>query len=273
LTSESSLKLAYNRNTQYLHLLSNSSSTSPTDLWMLTNNNVKPEIADQVALGYFWQFGKSRAYEFSAETYYKWMQNQIDYRNGAQVQGNNNVESELLFGDGRAYGLELQLKKNAGKLTGWLSYTFSRTERKIPGVNNDNYYPARQDRTHDISVVGSYQLSNRWTLSANWVYQTGNAVTFPSGKYEINGTTQFHYTSRNGYRMPAYHRLDIGVTFQGKKTKKIESEWAFSLYNAYNRMNAFSITFQDSATNPGTTEALRTALFGIVPSLAWNFKF
>jgi CarboxypepD_reg-like domain/TonB-dependent Receptor Plug Domain len=273
LAPRAALKFGYTRNTQYLHLLSNSTASNPTDLWMPTTNNVEPEIADQVSVGWFRNFGKESAYEFSVETYYKSMQNQIDYRNGAEVQGNPNPEAELLYGSGRAYGVELLLKKKAGKLTGWLSYTLARTERKIPGINNNTYYPAKQDRTHDLSIVGMYQLSPRWQLSGNWVFYTGNAVTFPSGKYEVNGATTFLYTERNGYRMPDYHRLDVGATYLAKKTKRFESEWSFSAYNLYNRKNAYTITFQDSETNPGTTEALRTALFGIVPSVAWNFKF
>jgi hypothetical protein len=273
LTRTSSLKLGYNRNTQNLHLLSNSTTSTPNDLWLPTTNVTKPEIADQVSLGYFLNFGENNNYEFSAETYYKYMQNQVDYRNGTDLNGNTNPEKDLLFGTGRAYGLEFLLKKRAGRFNGWLSYTLARTERKIDGINNGEYYNARQDRTHDIAIVGMYQLSKRWSLSANWVYNTGNAVTFPSGKYEINGNTTYLYTERNGYRMPSSHRLDIGATFAARKTKRFESEWAFSLYNAYNRKNPFTITFQDSETNPGTTEAVRTALFGIIPSVSWNFKF
>jgi CarboxypepD_reg-like domain/TonB-dependent Receptor Plug Domain len=273
LSTRKSLKLSYNRNVQNLHLLSNSSSTNPTDSWVLTTLNIKPETSDQVALGWFQNFGREQKFEFSAEAYYKTMTNQIDYRNGAEVQGNRDVEADLLSGDGRAYGLELLLKKQTGKFTGWLGYTLSRTERKIDGINNGDWYVARQDRTHDLSIVGMYQLSKRWNLSANWVFYTGNAVTFPSGKYEVDGTTTYLYTERNGYRMPDYHRLDIGATFLAKETKRFKSEWAFSLYNAYARENAYTITFRDSETNPGTTEAVRLALFKIVPSVSWNFKF
>jgi hypothetical protein len=273
LTPASSVKLGYNRNTQNLHLLSNSTTSTPNDLWLPTTNVTKPEIADQVSLGYFQNFGENGNYEFSAETYYKTMQNQVDYRNGTDLNGNTNPEKDLLFGTGRAYGLELLLKKRAGRFNGWLSYTLARTERKIDGINDGAYYAARQDRTHDLAIVGMYQLSKRWSLSANWVYNTGNAVTFPSGKYEINGATTYLYTERNGYRMPSSHRLDLGATYAARKTKRFESEWAFSLYNAYNRKNPFTITFQDSETNPGSTEAVRTALFGIIPSVSWNFKF
>lgn len=273
LNERSSVKFGYTRNSQYLHLLSNSTASNPTDLWMPGTNNVKPEIADQVSLGWFRNFGRQSRFEFSVETYYKNMLNQIDYRNGAEIQGNPNPEADLLFGSGRAYGLELLLKKKTGRLNGWISYTLARTERKIPGINNGKYYAAKQDRTHDLSVVALYQLSARWQLSGTWIYYTGNAVTFPSGKYQVNETTTYYYTERNGYRMPDYHRLDLGASFQAKKTKRFESEWAFSIFNVYNRKNAYTITFRDSETHPGTTEAVKTSLFGIIPSVSWNFKF
>lgn len=273
LNKRQSVKASFNRNTQNLHLLSNSSSTNPTDSWVLTTKNIKPEIADQVALGFFQNFGENQNFEFSAETYFKTMSNQIDYKNGAEIQGNRDVEADLLYGDGRAYGIEFLLKKKTGRFNGWLGYTLSRTERKIPGINEGNWYVAKQDRTHDLALVGMYELTKRWQLSANWIWYTGNAVTFPSGKYEVDGATSYLYTSRNGNRMPDYHRLDLGATFLAKNTKRFRSEWAFSVYNAYNRKNAYTITFRDSETVTGTTEAVKTALFGIVPSVSWNFKF
>lgn len=272
MTENSSLKLSYNRNVQVLHLLSNSTSANPTDIWIPSSNNVKPEIADQVALGYYRNFSDNK-YEFSSELYYKEMQHQIDYKNGAQLIANENVESQLLFGKGRAYGLELYFKKKVGKLTGWVSYTLSRTELQIDGVNRGNWYPARQDRTHDISIVGIYQANKKWTLSATWVYYTGNAVTFPSGKYEVAGQTAFLYTERNGYRMPAYHRMDVAATLQGKKTKKFESSWTFSIYNLYGRENAYSIVFQNDPGDLSKTQAVQYALFRFVPSVTYNFKF
>lgn len=272
LTEKSSLKVAYARNTQHMHLLSNTTSTNPTDRWVANSNLIRPEIADQVSAGYFQNFGKG-TYELSAEAYYKTMQNQVDYRDGANLEAGDAVEKDLLFGDGRAYGLELQLRKKTGKLTGWISYTFSRTERQIAGINNGNWYAARQDRTHDIALVGIYQLSKKWSLSATWVYQTGNAVTFPSGKYILDGVVQNLYTERNGYRMPAYHRLDLGATVQLKKTKRWDSELNFSLYNAYGRENAYTITFREKANDPSKSEAVQTSLFRWVPSVTWNFKF
>ncbi len=272
LNEKSSLKASYSRNTQNLHLLSNSTSGNPTDLWIPSSNNVKPEIADQLSLGYFRNF-KDNMFEFSSEVYYKYLQNQIDYKDGAELRFNENVESQLLFGNGRAYGIELSLKKKYGRFTGWIGYTLAKTEKKIEGINNGYYYPAKQDRTHDISVVGIYELSKKLTLSATWVYYTGNAVTFPSGKYEIAGQVVNYYTERNGYRMPDYHRLDLGATWQNKKTDKFESSWNFSLYNAYGRENAYSITFQKDPNDPTKTQAVQTTLFRWVPSVTYNFKF
>ena len=272
LSENNSFKVSYTRNVQNLHLLSNSASTNPTDLWIPSSPNVKPEIADQVSLGYYRNF-HDNGYEFSAEIYTKTMQNQIDYKNGAQLRANANVESQLLFGKGRAYGLELFVKKKYGKLTGWISYTLSRTEKLINGINNNNWYAAKQDQTHNMAIVAIYQANKKWTFSSNFVYNTGNAVTFPSGKYQVNGQTAFYYTERNGYRMPAYHRLDFAATLQGKKRKKSEDSWTFSLYNVYGRENAYSIEFKDDPNDPSKTQAVQTALFRWVPSVTYNFKF
>lgn len=270
--NESSVKASLSRTTQNLHLLSNSNFSEPTDLWLPSSEYIKPEIADQISFGYFRNI-QDNMYEFSTEVYYKKLQNQIDLRDGAQIEANTNVEKEVLSGKGRAFGLEILIKKKKGEFTGWIGYTISRTERQISQINNGKYYPARQDRLHDLSIVGIYQFNSRWSFSANWVYYTGNAATFPSGKYEINGQTVNYYTERNGYRLPAYHRLDIGATFQRKKTKKFESSWTFSLYNAYGRENPFLITFQESKDDPKKTEAVQTSLFRFVPSFTYNIKF
>ena len=272
LNDKQSIKFSYSRNVQNIHLLSNATSANPTDLYVGSSNNIKPEIADQVALGYYQNF-KENTYEFSAEIYYKALQNQIDYKNGAELRANENVESQLLFGKGRAYGLELFFKKKYGKLNGWIGYTLSKAERQFTQINSGNWYNATQDRTHELSVVGIYQASKKWTLSATFVYYTGNAVTFPGGKYNINGQTVFYYTERNGYRMPSYHRLDIGATLQGKKTAKTDRSWTFSLYNAYGRANAFAINFQEDPNNAAKTQAVQTTLFKMVPSVTYNFKF
>ena len=272
LDDSKSIKTSYTRNTQNLHLMSNSTATSPTDLYIMNSNNTKPEIADQVALGYFSNF-KNDAYEFSAEMYYKNMQNQIEYRNGTDLRGNQNVEADLIYGKGRAYGLELFLKKRFGKLNGWVGYTLSKTERQFDKINQGNWFIARQDRTHDLSVVGIYKASKRWTLSSTFVYSTGNAVTFPMGKYNIDGRTVFYYGERNGNRTPDYHRLDVSATLDGKPNRKLKSSWNFSIYNLYNRQNPFAIDFRDNPDDKTQTQAVRTTLFGIIPSVSWNFKF
>lgn len=272
LNQQQSFKLSYTRNSQNLHVVSNSTGSLPTDIWLISGINVKPELSDQLSAGYFRNFGDD-VYQFSAETYYKWMHNQIDLRNGADIRANQHIEGELLFGKGRAYGLELMLKKKYGVLNGWIGYTLSRTELNIPGINEGNWYPARQDATHDVSVVAIYDLSKRWNFSGTWVYRTGNAITFPSGKYEVDGQVQLYYTERNGYRMPAYHRLDLGATYTFRKRGGFESSLNFSVYNAYARKNAFSIDFEQNPDDPSKTQAVLTYLFTIMPSVTYNFKF
>jgi hypothetical protein len=273
LNDANSFKFSYNRNTQNIHLLSNSTASTPTDLYVMSSNNIKPEIADQVSTGWFKNF-KDNTYEFSAEIYYKWLQNQIDYKDGAQLLVNQDVESQLTYGSGRAYGLELFLKKKYGRFNGWIGYTLSKTERKFPQINDDHYYPATQDRTHDLSVVGIYQLNKRWSFSADFIYGTGNAVTYPTGKYNIGGLTTYSYSERNGYRLPSSNRLDIGATLEGKQHKKYHSSWTFGIYNVYSHRDPYSITFRDSKTVPNTTEAVETSIFAtLIPSVTWNFKF
>ena len=272
LNRDNSMKLSYNRNAQYLHQLTNATASLPTDTWVMSSNNIKPQVADQVALGYYQNFG-GRRYAFSAETYYKYMQHQIDYRNAADLQANVHLEGELLYGVGRAYGLELYLKKQQGRLNGWLSYALSRSERQFDGINEGHWFAARQDRTHDLSAVAMYQLTPRWNLSATFVYSTGNAVTFPSGKYTVDDRTVWYYTERNGYRMPDYHRLDLGATWEPESNGRFQSSWTFGVYNAYSRKNAYIIDFRENEANPNVTEAYRIALFGIIPSVTWNFKF
>jgi hypothetical protein len=268
----SSLKAAYTRNVQNIHLMSNSTTTSPTDLYILNSNNVKPELADQIAGGYFRNFFDN-VFEFSVELYYKWLQNQIEYRTGTDLRGNSNVEADLLYGQGRAYGVELFLKKRFGKFNGWVGYTLSKTERQFDQLNNGSWFYAKQDRTHDLSLVGIYKAGPRWSFSSVFVYNTGNAVTYPSGKYQLNGRTAFYYTEKNGYRTPAYHRLDFSATLDGKPGKKLQSSWSFGLYNVYNRQNAFAIDFKDDPDDATRTQVVRTTLFGIIPSVTWNFKF
>lgn len=272
MNSVSSIKAGFTRNTQNLHLMSNSTSGSPTDQWLGNSYNTKPEIADQFTLGYNRNFNDNN-YEFSVESYYKSMSNQVDYKDGADINSAQDVESELLYGKGRAYGIEFLLKKKTGRLTGWFGYTLSRTERQIEGINNNNWYNAKQDRTHDLSLVGIYQLSKKWSLSATFIYHTGNAVTFPVGKYTINGNTIYEYAGRNENRMPDTHRLDISATYEKQRKGKYQSSWNFSLYNAYGQQNPFTITFEDSETDPTKTQAVQTSLFRWVPSVTYNFKF
>jgi len=272
INSRSSVKTSFNRIYQFLHLLSNSTTTTPTDLWLPSSNNVKPQIADQVSVGYFRNF-KENEYESSFEVYYKDLKNQIDYKNGAELVFNSTVEAELVFGHGWAYGAEFMFKRNFGRFNGWVSYTWSRTLRQFDEINNGKTFPARQDRIHDLALVGIYEITPKWSLSANWIYYTGNAVTFPSGKYEIDGLIAGYYTERNGYRMPPYHRLDIGLTWQRKKTEKFESSWNFSVYNAYARENAYFIQFRQNADNPALTEAVQFAIFKAIPSVSYRFKF
>jgi hypothetical protein len=272
LSPNSSVKAAYTRNVQNVHLMSNSTSTSPTDLYIMNSNNVKPEIADQIATGFFKNFNDNK-YEFSAEIYYKLMQNQIEYRSGTDLRGNSNVEADLLYGDGRAYGIELFLKKRYGRFNGWIGYTLSKTERKFDAINSAKWFNAKQDRTHDLSLVGIFKATSRWTFSSVFVYNTGNAVTYPSGKYQINGRTVFYYTDKNGYRTPAYHRLDVSATLEGRPGRRLQSSWSFGIYNLYNRQNAFAIDFKDDPDDATKTQVVRTTLFGIIPSVTWNFKF
>jgi len=269
---DASIKMSFTRNVQNIHLLGNSTSNRPNSLYIPSSNIVKPEIADQISAGYYGKFSKG-LFEFSSELYYKYLQNQIDYQNGADLLGNEFIESQLLFGTGRAYGWEAFLKKKSGRLTGWLSYTLSKTEKKIAGINNGNYYPASQDQTHNIAIVGVFQLTDRWSLSSTWVYNTGTPVSWPTGKFSVDGVPVYTYSTRNGYRMPAYSRLDLGATWIRKKTDKFESSWTFSIYNAYNRANTFAIAFQQDPNDPAKTQAVKTTLFKIVPSITYNFKF
>ncbi len=272
LNERSSVKLGYDRNYQYLHLLSNATSGSPTDRWVPSSNNIKPQIADQIALGYFINLADNK-YEVSVETYYKNLQNLIDYRTGAELVFNSSVETEVVFGKGEAYGIELLLRKTQGKLTGWVSYTLSRSLRTFKDIDKGNPFPSNADRIHDLSVTGIYNFNKKWSASANFILYTGAAVTFPSGRYTVSGVTVPYYTERNGYRFPLYNRLDLGVTWKNKKTEKFESSWNFSVYNAYGRQNPYVINFRESETNPGQTEAVQIALFSIIPSISYNFSF
>src|SRR5450759_2169445 len=266
-----SVKASYARSRQYIHLLSNTTSTTPFDLWVPSNINILPEIADQYTLGYFRNFSNNM-YETSVEVYYKTLQNQIDYRNGANLILNNKVESQLVFGKGWGYGAEFLIRKKYGKLTGWISYTLSKTKRQFPDINGGNVFLAKQDRPNNIAVVGMYELNAKLTFSATWIYISGNVVTFPSGRYLVDSNIVPYYTERNGYRMPDYHRLDIGLTWQRKKTKRFESNWNFSVYNVYGRSNAYAINFQEDPNDPQKQQAVQLTPVRFVPAVSYNFK-
>ena len=268
----SSLKIAYARNVQHLHLLSNATAASPSDQWIGNSYNIKPELADQTSIGYARNF-KNNTYELGAELYYKRMQNQLDYKDGTNINTIADVESALLYGVGRAYGFEFLAKKKTGLFSGWISYTLSKTERKIAGINEGNWYNAKQDRTHDVSIVTILELNPKWTISGVFVYSTGNAVTFPTGKYAFGEQTIYQYANRNSNRMPDYHRLDLSVTYENKNKKNNVGSWNFSLYNVYGRENAYRISFQDDPLDNSKTQIIQTALFRWVPSITYNFKF
>ncbi|MDR2954135.1 MAG: TonB-dependent receptor [Prevotella sp.] len=272
LNDVSSIKAAYTRTSQHLHLLSTTNMANPTDRWIVNTNYIKPEIANQVSLGYFRNFSDNM-FEFSAEIYYKNLKNQIDFKDGADVGGKDIIETELLFGKGRAYGIELFLKKKYGRFNGWIGYTLAKSERMIDGINDGKWYAANQDRRHDLSVVGIYELNKKWTLSATWVFASGSPMTFPSGKYMVDGNTIYYYEGRNQYRAPSYHRLDLGAICQLKKTKRFSSELAFSIYNAYGRKNPYMYGFRQNKYNDNISESYMIYLFSVIPSISWNFKF
>ncbi len=280
LSDRSSFKLGYNRMVQYLHLVSNTSAPAPYDTWIPSGTYFEPMISDQISVGYF-QNLKNNSYEFSVEAFYKLIDNMVDYIDGADLMGNNFVETEILSGEARAYGLEVYFKKNVGKLTGWLSYTLSRTERRVPGVeegdpgiNGGAYYPSTYDRPHDLSVTGMYEHSKKWTFGANFIYQTGRPTTYMKGYYIMNNTFIPHYESRNSERMPAYHRMDLSATMRPHKNagRRLQIDYVFNIYNVYHRKNAASISFDfDAETKKVVTQ--KTWIFGIVPSLTVNFKW
>ncbi|MEY8847576.1 TonB-dependent receptor [Psychroserpens sp. XS_ASV72] len=280
LNGESSVKASYNRMVQYLHLLSNTSSPTPLDVWTPSGKYVDPQILDQYAVGYFRNF-KNNTYSLEVESFYKTIDNRIDYIDGANLIANDAIEQVILNGRARAYGLEVLFRKNEGRFKGWLSYTLSKSEQQTKGrtpeetgINNGNWYNTPFDKTHDVSFTGSYELNKKWTINSNFIFQTGQPVTYPNGQYEYNGIRIPSYTNRNEFRLPSYHRLDISANYTPKpeKTKGFRGEWVFSIYNIYGRKNAASINFRQNR-DTGSNEAVRLAIFGIVPSVSYNFKF
>lgn len=282
----SSIKLGYNRMYQYIHLLSTATSPTPLDIYTPTSSFIKPQVADQIATGYFRNF-KDNTFEFSLEAYYKWMQNQFDFIDGASPILNNSPETILLNGNARSYGLEFMVKKSEGRFTGWISYTLSKAERRTPGIdggkgiNNGAYYITNYDKPHNVAVTGNYKISEKWSVSANFIFQSGRPATYPESKYSFNGLSIPEYSERNAHRLPNYHRLDIAATLKGKQTKRWKSQWVFGIYNVYNRQNAANITFKETLTNnnsetglgTGNNKAYKLTYFGLVPSISYEFKF
>ncbi len=281
---DKSIKASYMRTAQYIHLVSNTTASTPVDVWTPSTNNIQPQMADQFAVGYF-QNLKENAYELSAEVYYKKMNNLLDYivAPSPDLLLNEFLEGDILSGEGRAYGLELMVKKNKGKFTGWLSYTLARTELQVEGINNEEWYPSRFDQTHNLSLTGFYQASKRWSLSANFAYITGTPVTFANGGYYQQGYYIPHNSdlTRNSSRIPDYHRMDFSATLEGKKneTRRRQGRWVFSVYNLYNRRNAFSV-YQRQDNNrtavgaPVSTAAYQLSVVGsFLPAVAYNFEF
>jgi len=278
LNESSSVKISYNRMAQYIHLISNSTSPTPFDIYAPSGKYIEPQLADQVAIGYFKAF---KNYSFEIESYYKEVKNRIDYVDDADLIANNAVEQIILNGEARAYGLEFLLRKTEGKLQGWIAYTLSKSEQRTPGrttietgVNNGQWYNSPWDRTHDISVTAQYKLTRKWSFGANLIYQTGQPTTYPNGQYVYNNLVVPVYEDRNSSRLTDFHHVDLSATWTPKPetTKRWKSEWVFSVYNAYNRKNTASISFREN-TDSGQNEAVRLSIFGIIPAITYNFKF
>jgi hypothetical protein len=283
LNRASSVKGSYQRTAQYIHLLSNTAASIPLDLWTPSTNNIKPQSADQWAVGYFRNF-KDNAYEFSVETYFKKFYDLLDYIDGANLTINQLVEGEVLSGQGRAYGLELSVEKKKGRLGGFLSYTLARSERLIEGINNNEYYPSRFDQTHNFSVTSFYDLNKRITLSANFVYNTGTPLTIQSSGYYQLGyyVPNVDNDTRNGFRIPDYHRLDFSMTLDPKESKqdnRWQGQWIFGVYNVYNRRNPFNIYGGQTDERPVVGQPIRTqanqlsVVGNFIPSVSYNFRF
>ncbi|MDX2172596.1 MAG: TonB-dependent receptor [Bacteroidota bacterium] len=273
----SSIKASYNRMAQYLQLISNTAASTPLDVYTIATNNLKPLIADQGSVGYFRNF-KDNTYETSVEVYYKYLQNQLDYIDNADLFINPTVENQLLQGLGRAYGAEFYVKKTKGKLQGWISYTLSKTERLVRGISNDTWFLSRYDRTHSVNTSINYDIAKRWNLSANFVFLSGTPATFPNSKVQVQGLSIPYNTTgtRNNYRITPYHRLDFGATYNFKKneTRRYKQTIVISVYNVYNRRNAYSIYFRAKEGSPTATEAVRFSVIGsVVPAITYNFNF
>ena len=276
---DQSFKLSYNRMVQYLHLISNTNSPTPIDIWAPSGTFIDPQLLDQFALGYFKTLGANR-YDLEFEVFYKSIQNRLDYIDGAELIANNAIEQVLLTGEAKAKGMELLLRKNEGKLTGWIAYTLSRSEQRTPGrtpietgINNGNWYFTPYDKTHDLSITTNYVLNKKWDLSANFLFQTGQPITYPEAQYKFQNFSIPNFEQRNSSRLPNYHRLDLAAIYTpDQKGRSYTGQWVFSVFNAYNRQNAANIRFQQNIET-GQNEAIRLSIFGIIPSVTYNFKF
>lgn len=266
-----SLKAGYSRTSQNIHALRNQSTSTPFDRYAISSNLIKPELADHISMGVFYMV-PSGMYDFSIEGYYRHVDNVLDYRDGISFGSAIEIERLVLAGEGRGYGLELSAHKNNGRLTGWLSYTLAWSRTRIDGINGGRWYDANNDRRHDINVAVSYRLTPSWVLNGVWVFNSGQAFTAPSAKYEIIDNYIYYYAERNGYRAPDYHRLDVSATWTKRTSKGRTREWVFGIYNLYNRYNPYLIRFEDS-TSGKRTKATQYSLFGIVPSISFNYKW
>lgn len=266
-----SLKAGYSRTTQNIHALRATTMSLPFDRMMMSSSSIKPQIADQVSLGYIF-LSKDSRYELSVEGYYKMVDNVYDYCDGKDFTSDISIENIILGGKGRSYGLESSFKRNFGALTGWVSYTLSWSENKIEGINSGEWYASSNDRRHDISIVAIYEFNPKWSVSSSWVFNTGQSLTAPSAKYTIGDSTYYYYAERNGYRAPNYHRLDISAT-RTKRHKRCESELSFGLYNTYNHLNPFMVSFEEDEESASGTRAVQTSLFGIIPSVSYGINF
>ena len=280
LNKTSSLKTSYTQNYQYIHLASVSSVSLPTDLWIPSSKIIKPQYGRQFALGYFKNLFDNK-WEMSVEAYHKKMENLIEYREGVfpEDNTNSNQDDAFTFGNGESYGIEFFIKKRLGKTTGWVGYTLSKTDRLFDSLNNGELFPAKYDRTHDVSFTASHELNDQWVFSAVFVYATGNTLTPVKDRYVFDGNFYSQYGERNSYRMPAYHRMDVSATYsRNKPNKKFNSSWNFSIYNLYNRANPYFIYFDvegEGSLNEGDfqAQAYQISLFPILPSITWNFNF
>lgn len=271
LGATSSVKASYSRTVQYAQLASNSTGGLPFDVWFPTNPNIKPQKCDQFAVGYFRNF-RGNDIETSCEVFYKYLTDVIDFVDDAYFYGNLLIDGEVRIGKGRSYGAEFLVRKNYGKLTGWIAYTYSRSFRTVPGINHDEEYRSPYDRPHNISIVVNYEFTDGFNASANWVYNTGQPITYPYGKFTDHGSTYAIYNGyRNQSRYPDYHRLDLSVTWKGKKHERWQGEWNVSIYNVYGRHNTWAVVFEPGDNN--TIETEKMYLFSVVPSISYNFKY